>query len=150
MKRLVGYKKKLIALGIVSALLIVALGVPGVMSQVTPFVPDVVGRFIGPGGTGIAPVLSACGTSPTIVGSDTQGAITSSSSAPGAACTLTFFRAFSVAPTCYFNDQSTANKTNGTSVLYKVVESATAVTVTFATTPANSDIITYFCIGRTS
>ena|SRR5260370_384343 len=91
-----------------------------------------------------APVLSACGTS-TLAGTDSSGVITFT--AGGAACTLTFANAWQTAPLCTFNDNTTANKTNGTGVNYLVTSSTTAVTVTFVGTTGASDVVQYTCIG---
>lgn len=135
--------RKLMAV-VALALVVFSAGI--VLAQVTPLSTDTYGRFLG---NGPAPVLSACGTLPVIAttSTDTSGTITIGTGTP-AACTMTFARAWSAAPTCYFNDRTTANVTNGTSVIYKVAESTTAVTVTFAIATVNGDSIGYMCLGR--
>ena len=52
------------------------------------------------------PVLSTCGGSPTIVGNDMVGKITTGSAAT--TCTVTFALAFAVAPACIVAPQGTA------------------------------------------
>lgn len=130
----------------VVAVLALVLSAGLVFAQVTPLSTDTYGRFLG---NGPAPVVSACGTLPVIAttSTDTSGTVTIGTGTPGA-CTLTFSRAWSAAPTCYFNDRTTANVTNGTSVLYKVAETTTAVVVTFAINTVNGDSIGYMCLGR--
>lgn len=50
------------------------------------------------------PVLTSCGTGPTMVGDDTHGQITVGSAATG--CTLTFQQPWSAAPTCIVSEQT--------------------------------------------
>lgn len=96
--------------------------------------------------TGAAPAATTCGTLPVVAGNDNAGTITIGTGTPGA-CTLTFNVAFANVPTCYFNDQTTVGVTSGATT-YKVVETASAVTVTFQINTVNGDVITYLCIGR--
>lgn len=131
-------------LKVVAALTLVAvLAVIGVSyAQVTSLSTDVFGRFRG---NGPAPTLSTCGTAPTVAGTDTAGVITIGTGTP-AACTVTFARTFVNAPTCYFNDRTTAGKTNA-GTTYQVVEAAASVTVTFQAATVNGDVISYSCLG---
>lgn len=113
-----------------------------VFAQSTGVSTDAYGRFLG---NGPAPTLSSCGTAPTIVGTDSSGRITIGTGTP-AACTLTFARAFASAPNCYFNDETTAGKTNA-GTTYTVVPTTTAVVVTFQAATVNGDKVGYLCIG---
>ena len=86
--------------------------------------------------SGTAPVLTSCGTSPTISGSDVAGIITTGSGAT--TCTVTFAATYTTVPSCYFLPIGTA-----TMPVYSV--SATAITV--ATSIASTGY-SYACIGR--
>ncbi len=107
---------------------------------------DSSGHWIAPSAvviTGAArtPVLSSCGTSPSIVGSDTSGTITIGSAATG--CTLTFYTSWSV--------------TTPSSVPHCRLTSESAIPFTFATTSTtitiseigvmSSTLLDYECIG---
>ena len=100
-------------------------------------------QFTNLSGGGSTPTLSSCGTSPTISGTNSAGAITIGTGTPSA-CTLTFSSAYANGVACVFNDRTTAaaNPGRATSV------STSAVTWTFAAATANSDVIDYICIGR--
>lgn len=126
----------LIAVMLVAAFPVLAL------AQATGFSTDTLGRFIG---NGSAPALSTCGTAPTIVGTDSAGEITIGTATP-AACTLTFSRAWTRAPACYFNDSTTVGKTNA-GTTYKVEPTTTTVVVTFQAATVNGDKVQYLCIG---
>jgi hypothetical protein len=133
--------KKVVA---VLALVALVFGAGIALAQVTPLGTDTYGRFLG---NGPAPALSACGTAPLIAGTDTAGTITIGTGTP-TACTLTFNRAFpGGAPACYFNDQTTAGKTNA-GTTYLVSSTTAAVTVTFQAATVNGDVIQYGCLGR--
>src|ERR1043166_9725940 len=99
-------------------------------------------RHIGASGT--APTLSSCGTSPTLAtgASDMAGTINVGSGTV-TACTLTFGTAFTNAPTCVMNDDSTA-VTGDISAI-----STTAVTFSFSVSIGSGHIY-YVCIAGSS
>jgi hypothetical protein len=89
-----------------------------------------------------APVLSTCGTSPSVVtGTDHSGSFTVGSVATG--CTLTFNTAWTNTPQCVANDRS--------SVVTVGITTASASAITFTTATAatiSSQQIDYICAGR--
>jgi hypothetical protein len=87
-------------------------------------------------GTGTAPALTSCGTSPAIAGSDLAGVVTTGSAAT--TCTITFAATYTTAPSCFFLPTGTA-----TMPVYTV--SATAITVT---TDIASTVYNYGCVGH--
>ena len=88
---------------------------------------------------GTTPTISAgCGTGATIVGNDNNGTITTQASGFGT-CTVTFANAWSNAPQCVLNNQTSASVTRVTS------PSTTGITITGAT---GGDVIDYLCRGR--
>lgn len=76
---------------------------------------------------GFTPILSSCGTSPSVAGDDTAGTITTGTGSP-TACTVTFAAAYPTAPVC----TPTTNLT--TSVPAVTAISATAFTVSLSAT----------------
>lgn len=88
--------------------------------------------------TGTAPAVSSCGTSPSIVGTDTAGKVTIGS-APGTSCLLTFATAYTNAPACSTSDETTAILTRGTS---------TTTTLTISGVFVGGDVVAYNCFGR--
>lgn len=82
------------------------------------------------------PVLTGCGTSPSIVGNDVVGKFTTGSAAT--TCTLTFSQAFIVAPACFLQTQGSA-----TQPTYTTSTTAITVTVDIASTVYN-----YFCASQ--
>lgn len=87
-----------------------------------------------------SPVLSSCGTTPTISGSDSYGSIVTGTSAT--VCTVTFRTAFLAAPFCQL-------KAPGTSVVpFTHVDFPTGILVTFTGT-VSSLRVNYFCPGTT-
>lgn len=84
------------------------------------------------------PVLSSCGTTPTMKGDDTHGEITVGSSATG--CTLTFQQAYSNAPECTITNQSMSVVN---AMTYTISNSA----FTISMTGAGGDKIDYQCEG---
>jgi hypothetical protein len=126
----------------VHAVALLALTPALALAQAQGASTDAYGRFIG---NGPAPTLSSCGTAPTILGTDSAGRITIGTGTPSA-CTLTFARAWANVPTCYFNDETTAGKTNA-GTTYQVVPTKTAVVVTFQAATVNGDVIGYVCVG---
>lgn len=93
------------------------------------------------------PVVSSCGTNPSVVsGSDQAGDLTLGSTAV-ATCTLTFTAAFTTIPHCF--------ATNRTSNLVTLAQ-PTASTLVFEGSSSSgpfgnaNDVIDYFCIGHAS
>lgn len=84
-----------------------------------------------------APTLSACGTTPSIAGSDTAGKVTVGSGG-ATSCTLTFATAYGVAPAC-----SAMNET--TEQTMKAVSTTTTLVLSSAT-DFTSDVVAYQCI----
>jgi len=97
------------------------------------------GHLVAKGGS--VPLLSGCGTSPSVVvGTDTAGSFTVGSVAT--ACVLTFNKAWVNAPHCFANDH--------TAVL-AVGCTTTTTTITFDTATLaaiSSQALDYFCIGN--
>lgn len=90
--------------------------------------------------TGTDPGLSACGTSPTVVGSDTAGKVTIGTSGPSVtSCTVTFATAFANDPACTVSGDD-AGET------YATTTTTTVLTI-LAGTDMDSDVISYFCVG---
>jgi hypothetical protein len=84
------------------------------------------------------PVVTSCGSGPTVVGSDTAGEVTSGTGSP-TSCTITFHTAFLTQPYCLVQDRSAiANLTSFT-------VSASAIVVT--NTAASSQKLVYHCFG---
>jgi len=88
-----------------------------------------------------APVLSSCGTSPSITSdsSDYAGTITVGSTASG--CTLSFGTPFTTGPHCVLQ-----NETGSVTNTFSYTESTTGFTVT--ETSLGGDKIDYICTGR--
>ena len=89
---------------------------------------------------GPAPVLTACGTSPTITGSDNGGFITVGTVATG--CTMTFANAWITRPTCVISNQ---NMSITSTLTYSVT--ATAMVFTQAT-GFSSNVVNFTCQGQ--
>jgi hypothetical protein len=82
--------------------------------------------------------LSGCGTSPSILGTDSAGVVTVGTAA-GTTCVLTFASAWGAAPACTITDDSAIVAIQGTS---------TTTTLTFTGSAAlTSAKLTYICIG---
>lgn len=88
--------------------------------------------------SGTAPALSSCGTSPTIVGSDTAGTITMGTGGP-TTCTITFNAAYTAVPICILRWQTTIGTMTYTT-------STSAISVTQTSTSSNK--IDYHCIAQ--
>lgn len=86
--------------------------------------------------TSTAPAVSACGTSPSIAGSDTAGKVTAGTGAV-TTCTLTFATAYGVAPACYSNNETTAQ-------VMRAVSTTTTLVIDGA--DFTSDVISYMCV----
>ena len=87
---------------------------------------------------GSDPVLTAGGTSPTIVGADTAGQITIGTTVT-TSCTATFAAAFTNAPSCIVTGDDAATS-------YAATTSTTVLTIT-SSADMDSDVINYFCTG---
>lgn len=87
---------------------------------------------------GSAPVVSACGTSPSITGGDTAGKVTIGSGTPSS-CTVTFDTAYSNAPSCTITGSDDANA-------YGATTTTTALTIS-SNSEMSDDVIMYQCIG---
>lgn len=89
---------------------------------------------------GTQPVVSACGTGPTLSGGASDGA---GSIAIGTgvvtSCTLTFSNTWSATPHCFVNDQTTTLATRAT---------PTTTTVIFRGSFVTGDVLDYWCIGE--
>ena len=91
-------------------------------------------------GSTAAPVLSACGTAPTIVGNDMAGTVTTGTCTP-TGCVITFNSAKSSAPVCIVEPIVLAPVLAAASY----ATSATAITIT--QTGTNSVVYKYICMG---
>lgn len=89
-------------------------------------------------GSTTAPVLSSCGTSPTITGNDMAGTVTMGTGTP-TGCVITFNSAKSSAPHCVVTWIATplASQSYATST--------TAITLT--QTGTSSNVVKYICMG---
>lgn len=85
-----------------------------------------------------APVLTSCGTSPTIVGNDMAGTVTMGTSATG--CVITFARAWVTAPFCVVTWIATPLASQS------YTTSTTAITLTQTSTSNN--VAKYICVGN--
>src|SRR5262249_25957010 len=83
-----------------------------------------------------APGLSACGTSPTISGSDVAGTITMGTGTP-TSCTLTFANAYSAAPHCVVTWRATPLATQSYAI--------TTTTLVLTQTATSSNVVDYIC-----
>lgn len=92
---------------------------------------------------GAAPAVSACGTSPSILGSDVAGKVTIGSSASGVdGCVLTFAVPYTNAPACVTQGEDSA-------IVYANTTTTTALTMTSTAAGDNSsDVFSYICFGR--
>lgn len=89
--------------------------------------------------TGSVPSIGgSCGTSPSIVGTDVAGKVTTGSVAP-TSCTVTFAIVWTNAPACFSVNETTANLSRAVS---------TTTTVTLSGTMVAGDVLAYHCIGR--
>lgn len=88
--------------------------------------------------SGSTPLVTSCGTSPTITGVDMVGKVTVGT-VPGASCTLTFASTWTNAPSCMVTNEATANLTRASSTSSQVVFSGTLL---------GGDVLAYICLGR--
>lgn len=96
------------------------------------------GKFM-PQGSGTAPALTTCGTSPTITGTDVAGTVTMGTGSP-TGCVITFNVRYVLAPHCVVTWIATplASQSYATS--------ATAITLT--QTATSSNVVKYFCAAQ--
>lgn len=87
---------------------------------------------------GAAPVVSACGTTPTIRGNNYGGVITTGSG-PISACTITFTPAFGTVPSCVASNTSTGAGIAAATTTTTLVMTGSGVDMT-------SDIVNYICV----
>jgi hypothetical protein len=89
--------------------------------------------------TGADPVISSCGTTPSIIGSDMAGKVTIGSGVT-TSCTVTFAKAYTTnAPACTIAGDNSA-------VTYAATTTTDALTITSSADMA-SDVISYICVG---
>jgi hypothetical protein len=84
------------------------------------------------------PVLTSCGTTPAITGSDTAGIVTMGTTATG--CVITFAAAYATPPVCVVTWIATPLASQS------YVTSATAITLTQTSTSNNK--VQYVCIAQ--
>ncbi len=90
------------------------------------------------GNGGASPVLTACGTTPSIVGTDFAGTVTMGTTSTG--CVITFATAYSGVPNCVLNWQGTPLAAQNWTV--------TATAITTVQTSASNNLLNYICVGR--
>lgn len=90
--------------------------------------------------SGSTPVLTACGTAPSIVGGDTAGVVTMGTGTP-TGCVITFATPYVGVPFCLVVWQGTPLAAQNYTV------SATAITT--VQTATSSNLLDYICIART-
>lgn len=88
---------------------------------------------------GTPPALTSCGTSPTIVGTDTAGFVTMGTASP-TGCIITFNVAYALAPICMVTWIATPLASQS------FVTSATAITTTQTATTSNK--LAYACFAQ--
>lgn len=88
---------------------------------------------------GPSPTISACGTNPSVIGSDTAGTITAGTGTV-TSCLLTFTAAYSAPPVCFANVKSVG-------LLIRPESATQSVTFTAASTFA-TEKIDYFCLAK--
>lgn len=88
----------------------------------------------------IEPVLSACGTNPTVVGNDMAGTITVGTGVSTTSCTLTFGYAYVIVPTCVVVNNSALQ-------LIRAAPTASALVITSATS-FSTNTMSYVCFGH--
>jgi hypothetical protein len=98
----------------------------------TPGVPHITAGLI-------PPVLSACGTTPLIIGDDKDGQVTMGTGTP-AGCVITFASAYVSAPLCDVTWQATPLAAQSYAI------SATAITLTQTATSSNK--VNYHCVAQ--
>jgi len=118
---------------------------------ISPQIEPLTGIYFGTGRTGIArhleggntnannvPVISACGTGPTLAAGSTDFAGQYTTGTVTTTCTLTFGTAYAAAPTCMQSAQGSATQPTFTTSTTALTNSVDAVTTTYS----------YICIAR--
>lgn len=95
------------------------------------------GKFM-PQGSGTAPALTSCGTSPAIVGTDVAGTVTMGTTAVG--CVITFNVAYALAPHCVVTWIATPLASQS------YVTAAASITLTQTSTSNN--VVKYLCAAQ--
>ena len=90
--------------------------------------------------SGSVPTVGSCGTSPSIVGTDTRGKVTFGTGIPSA-CTITFDTAYGTAPYCTLTAYG-----GDPTVTYWVTSTSTTTLVIGTSTVAASVQIVYLCL----
>lgn len=83
-----------------------------------------------------APVLSSCGTNPTIAGTDAAGTVTMGTGSP-TGCVITFVTAYKTAPNCVVTWQATP--------LAAQSYALATTTITLTQTGTSSNVVNYAC-----
>ena len=97
------------------------------------------GHFLSIGPTP-APILTSCGTSPTILGTDTAGTIVVGTGSPATGCIVTFTQAYLLKPYCVAVSQNPATS--------PAAYSTATTSITFTTpTALNGATLNYWCSG---
>lgn len=91
---------------------------------------------------GSDPAVSLCGTSPSVVGSDSAGRITVGTGGSATSCTLTFAKTWANAPICMFR-----NEVTGESLIGAPSTTSVALTRIGGGAYGASDTIAYHCLG---
>lgn len=90
--------------------------------------------------TGTTPAVSACGTSPSIVGNDDIGRITVGTGGTATSCTITFSSAWANAPICMVTDETTSK-------LLTPAPTTTSLVISAILAFNASDNLSYQCFG---
>jgi hypothetical protein len=88
-------------------------------------------------GTSTSPILSSCGTAPSVLGSDSHGEVTIGSTATG--CTITFASAYRSAPVCTVTNQSM-------SIVNAMTYTISTTTLTVSQTGLGGAKVDYICM----
>lgn len=118
--------------------LLITLVIFSISATTSTMNTDSAGRHVS---TGSTPVISACGTSPSVIGNDEAGQITIGSGGIATSCTLTFASAWTTAPICLVNHQ-------GAIVAARAVTTTTTLVIDTVLALTASGKIDYICRGR--
>lgn len=88
---------------------------------------------------GTKPILSSCGTSPSIIGTDTAFTVTVGATTD--VCTITFISPYNTIPTCVVSDQTT-------SVLNALGYTVSATAVALSKTGLDDELVDVLCFGH--
>lgn len=113
------------------------LFLPFLLGATSTISVDSAGRVMG---TGSAPSVSSCGTSPSIVGTDEAGTITMGTGV-FTSCLLTFATAHSNAPVCMVNHQ-------GAVLLIRGIAATTTLTIDTGGVMTAGGKVDYICKSR--